>query len=113
MSSFRAGNLMLAFLLELAMLAALALFGWHVAGAIWLRLLLAIGLPAVAIAAWAVWGAPKSKSRLQGRALLLFKVVMFALATAAWFATGEAFIGTIFAVLVVVNLLGGWVFRQA
>jgi hypothetical protein len=112
MSTFRSGNLLLAFALELAMLVALGIFGWNASGTTWLKFGLALGLPALAIAAWAVWGAPKSKTRLKGGALLIFKIVMFAIATVAWWAAGQGFIGTIFAVLAAINLLAGMALRQ-
>jgi len=113
MSTFRSGNLLLAFLLELAMLAAFCIFGWTAAGeATWLKFVLALGLPALAIAAWAIWGAPRSRTRLKGRGLLIFKIVMFGLATVAWWGAGQTFIGTIFAVLAAINLLAGMAFGQ-
>jgi Protein of unknown function (DUF2568) len=111
--SLRSGNLLLAFLLEVGMLAAFCFAGWVSTGVVWLRIILAIGLPGLAILLWAVWAAPKAgKRRLKMPALLVFKIIMFAAATAAWWAAGQAFIAAIFGALVVINLLGMRAFKQ-
>ncbi len=113
LSSLKAGNLALAFAVELAMLAAFAVAGWVATPIPWLRIVLAAGLPAVAIAFWAVWAAPKAgKWRLKPQPLVLFKLVIFGLATLAWWWAGQAFIAAIFAVLAAINLLGIVALRQ-
>jgi uncharacterized protein DUF2568 len=109
----RNGNLLLAFLIEIVMLVAFIAAGWSVAGPLWLRIVLAIGLPGVAIAAWAVWAAPRAGARrLKMPALLYFKAVMYALAVLAWFVAGQGFIATVFAVLAAINLVAATAFRQ-
>lgn len=109
----RSGNLLLAFLIELAMLAAFGLAGWAVGGPTWLRAVMAAAFPLIAIAAWARWAAPRAgKRRLKMPALLYFKIALFALATICWWAAGQGFIGTVFAVLAAVNLLGAVAFKQ-
>jgi hypothetical protein len=111
MSTWRNANLMLAFLIELGMLAGFCYAGW--APVLWLRVVLAIGLPALAITLWAVWAPPAArKRRLRMPALLIFKIVMFAAATAAWWVAGQNFIAAIFAGLAVVNLGAATLFRQ-
>ena len=111
--SLRSGNMLLAFLLEVAMLAAFCDAGWVSASILWLRIVLAVGLPGLAIVLWAVWAAPRAgKRRLKMPALMIFKLVIFAAATAAWWAAGQALIAAIFGALVVINLLGMLAFRQ-
>ncbi len=113
LTSVRRGNLLLAFVLELGMLAAFCYAGWVSTNIFWLKLVLAIGLPGIAIVLWAVWAAPGAKKRrLKMPALLLFKLAIFAVATAAWWVAGQAFIASIFAALVVINALGMLAFRQ-
>jgi len=113
LTSLRRGNLLLAFLLELGMLAGLCLLGWTWTNVTWLKFVLAIGLPAIAIVAWGIWAAPRAgKRRLKMPALMLFKVGIFAVATAAWAAAGQPFIASIFGVLVAINVLGMLAFRQ-
>ena len=112
-TTLRRGNLLLAFLLELGMLVAFCYAGWASTHILWLRIVLAIGLPALAIVLWAVWAAPKAgKRRLKMPALMIFKLAIFGAATAAWWVAGQAFIASIFGALVVINALGMWAFKQ-
>ncbi|HVY50296.1 MAG TPA: DUF2568 domain-containing protein [Devosia sp.] len=113
LKSLRSGNLLLAFALELAMLAAFALAGWTATGLFWLRVLLAVLLPLAAIVLWGAFAAPRAgKRRLKMPALLYFKVCMMIAAGLAWVVAGQAFIASIFTVLVAINVLGMWAFRQ-
>ena len=112
-SSLKAGNLALAFAVELAMLAGFAVVGWSATEIVCLRIVLAIALPALAIVLWAVWAAPKAKKRcLKPGPLLIFKVIIFAAATLAWWLAGQGFIAAVFGTLAAINLLGIWGFRQ-
>ena len=112
-ASLRAGNLALAFAVELAMLAAFAAAGWAATPILWLRVILAIALPGLAIVMWAVWAAPKAKKRrLKPGPLLLFKIAIFAVATLAWWLAGMQLIAAIFGTLSAINLIGIWAFRQ-
>lgn len=113
LQSLKAGNLALAFALELAMLAAFAVAGWAATPILWLRVVLAVGLPALAITLWAVWAAPKAKKRrLKPGPLLMFKIAMFGAATLAWWLSGHPFIGAVFGTLAAVNLISASGFRQ-
>lgn len=109
----RGGNLLLAFAVELAMLAAFAVAGWSATQILWLRIVLAVALPGIAIAMWAVWAAPKAKKRrLKPGPLLLFKLIIFGFATLAWWLAGQGFIAAIFGTLAAINLVGIWAFKQ-
>ena len=109
----RGGNLVLAFAVELAMLAGFAVAGWAATPILWLRIVLALALPGLAIAMWAVWAAPKArKRRLKPGPLLLFKLAIFGAATIAWWLAGQGFIAAIFGTLAAINLLGIWAFKQ-
>jgi hypothetical protein len=110
----RAGNMALAFAVELAMLAGFAVAGWAATEAWWLRIALAVALPGIAIALWAVWAAPKAskKTRLAPRPLLVFKLAMFAAATLAWWLAGLPFAASVFGTLAAVHLAGVVLFRQ-
>ncbi|MEO6012252.1 MAG: YrdB family protein [Devosia sp.] len=113
LTSLRNGNLALAFAVELAMLAAFAFAGWAATPILWLRVLLAVALPGLAITMWAVWAAPKAKKRrLKPRALFQFKLVIFAFATLAWVLAGQGFIAAVFGTLAAINLVGIWAFSQ-
>ena len=113
MRSLRHANLLLAFMIELGMLAAFCYAGWASTHIVWLRLVLAVGMPGLAIVLWAVWAAPKAgKRRLKMPGLLVFKIAMFGAAAAALWVAGEAFVGSIFAVLAAINLIAAQIFRQ-
>src|SRR5687767_2666352 len=74
----RYSNLGLAFLLELAALVSFALVGMLLSG--WMQLVVGLIGAAVFVALWGLYAAPRSKRRLKGLNLLLFKVAMFAVA---------------------------------
>lgn len=106
----RAANLALRFLLELAMLAALATWGFTV-GAGWpLKLLLGAGGPVLAAAVWGVWLAPRSPRRLPAAGMILLEVVLFGLAAAGLATTGHRLLAVVLAGLYALNrvLIGVW-----
>jgi hypothetical protein len=113
MGGLKNGNLALAFAVEIAMLAAFAAAGWASTPILWLRIVLTIALPGIAILLWAVWAAPKAKKRrLKPRPLLLFKLIIFGFATLAWWFAGMGLIAAVFGALATINLLGIVAFRQ-
>jgi Protein of unknown function (DUF2568) len=79
----KAINLGLRFALELCALAALAVWGWQLADAVWASTLLAIAAPLAAAVAWGAWVAPKAARRLPDPARLAVEALVFAGATAA------------------------------
>ena len=68
----------LAFLVELAALLGTALLGWQWAEGVW-RWPTALLAAATFATAWGIWAAPRSSRRLDGQALLLFKLAAFGL----------------------------------
>jgi hypothetical protein len=99
----RAVNLGLAFLLELAALAALCWWGFHVSGATWAKVVLGIGAPVAAVIVWSLFAAPRARYRLPMAMTLLVKTIVFGAAAAALVADSELVLGIVFAVLVVAN----------
>jgi hypothetical protein len=113
MSAIRGANLALAFVIELAMLAGFAYAGWVGPEPVWLKFVLAVGLPALAILLWAVWAAPKAgKRRLSEPGLTIFKIAIFGAATFALWASGQGFWAAVFAVLAAINLIAAWLLGQ-
>jgi hypothetical protein len=105
----KASNLALKFFLELAAFAALAYWGASVGeGAV--SVLLAVATPAVAIALWAVFAAPKAARRLPRGPRVAFELAVFGLAALALLAAGSAGMAAVFAALALVNavLLAAW-----
>ena len=104
MQLVRGINLGLAFVLELAALAALGYWGYCTGDSTFTSLLLGIGAPLVAAVAWGLFAAPKSvfKNRLLAIATkaLVFGAAFFALA-----AKDQLWLAVIFGVLVIANLI--------
>jgi hypothetical protein len=63
--------LTLAFLSELAALAALAVWGWSVGDSTGWRVALAVAAPAVAAGLWGVFAAPRAAVRVPALSLLV------------------------------------------
>lgn len=80
---------LLAFTLELAMLAALGYWGFHGDKKTPEKYLWGLGLPLLAIVLWWVWAAPKSAHRLEQPYLLAFKLVLFGVAAFGLHRSGQ------------------------
>jgi hypothetical protein len=80
--------LTVAFLSELAALAALAVWGWSVGNSTGWRVVLAVATPAVAAALWGVFAAPRAPVHVPALSLLV-KVAVFGGAVLALFAAGH------------------------
>ena len=80
--------LAVAFLTELAALAAFAVWGWSSGGSTGTRVLLAVVLPAVAAVLWGVFAAPRAPVQVPALAVLV-KVLIFGGAVLALVATGH------------------------
>ncbi len=111
MAGLKAANLALKFLLELAAIAAFAYWGASHSPVV-LALILAVGLPAMFIAAWGIWAAPRSRRRLPRETRVPFELGCFALAAVALIAAGATVAGIAFAVVAAVNAVLLAVFDQ-
>jgi hypothetical protein len=80
--------LTVAFLSELAALAALAVWGWSVSDSTPVRIVLAVGTPLAAAVLWGVFAAPHAPVRVAALALLV-KIVVFGAGVLALLATGS------------------------
>jgi len=80
--------LTVAFLAEIAALAALAAWGWSTGGTTPTRLLLAVGVPALAALLWGLFAAPQAVVDAPAVALLV-KVAVFGGAALALLAIGR------------------------
>jgi hypothetical protein len=103
MGAFTSANLALRFALELAALAALAVWGAHATSSTAGNVVLAIAAPAVTIAIWGVWSAPRSARRLRGRALVALELVLLAVSAVALLAAGDVLLACVLAVLAIAN----------
>lgn len=103
----------LRFLLELAMLAGLALGAWALsgpglggsAGSAGVRVVAAIAAPVAGAAAWGAWIAPKARRRLGDPGRLALESALFALGAGGFLAAGRPGMALAFAVLVAAHLV--------
>lgn len=98
-------NLALAFLLELAMLAAFAVWGIYTGQSTLGKIGLGIGIPLAAAVIWGLFMAPRSSMRLQGAAYLVLKILMFGVAVAALVAPGYTTLGVVFGAAALINTI--------
>ncbi|MBW4041596.1 MAG: DUF2568 domain-containing protein [Acidobacteria bacterium] len=106
-------NATLAFLLELALLAAAVAIGLLLPAALVVRVVLAVLLPMLVIATWAAVMAPRATRRLAPPQRVLVQTVLFALAVASLAVLGQVVWAVVLAALVAVRIgLGARVGRM-
>ena len=102
-------NLGVRFLLEIAALIAVGLWGWKQSDS-WLRFILAIGIPLVLAVVWGLFNVPGDPSRsgeapivTPGILRLLIELSIFAIATWALYDLGHLKFSVAFGVIVVLH----------
>jgi hypothetical protein len=105
-------NLGLAFLLELGVLVALGYWGFTVGPNTFVKVVLGLGAPALAVVVWAIFGAPKSPTQLQGAAYLALQAVFFGGGALALVVAGQRGLGVAFALIALVNCTAAAIWRQ-
>ncbi len=105
-------NLALAFFLELAMLAAFALWGFHTGQSTILKIGLGIGIPFLVALIWGLFMAPNSSMRLHGAAYLALKLGLFGLAVTALITTDNNALGIVLLAIFVINTILLYVWKQ-
>jgi hypothetical protein len=98
-------NEAVSFLLELAMLAAFAYFGFTCSAATLIRWVVGLGLPAIAIAMWAILLAPNSPRRLPIVPGLALSTALFLAAAALLLVSRQVVLGVIMALASLGNRL--------
>lgn len=105
-------NLAARFLLELAALTALAVWGFVVTDSTVPRLVLTFAAPLLAAFLWGRYVAPKSPRRLPDPRRLLVELVVFGAATAGLATVGHEPVAVALAAAYVVNVTLGFVWHQ-
>lgn len=105
MELWKSINLLVRFLLELSMLAALGYWGFTMHTGVLNKVLFGLGAPLLAAVIWGLWIAPKAAHPLTGVAGLILEMGLFFGGAAALFASGQKSLAGIYAVLVVINKL--------
>jgi hypothetical protein len=102
-AALKLANLALSFLLELAMLAAFAYWGFHTSTDGILRIVLGIGAPLIAIVVWGIFLAPRSSKRLTGIQQLILATIIFGLAVIALVVADRPDLGVVLGVAFIIN----------
>ena len=103
MATFRAANLGLRFILELCLLAALAYWGFQSGDGTLRHIVLGIGAPLLAAIYWGLFISPKARFPFALPVKLILEIVIFAIAIAALYATGQHLLAIIFAIVAIIN----------
>lgn len=100
-------NLMLRFLLELASLIIMGIWGWNQTEN-WYSVVLAIGIPMIAATVWGIFAVPKDPSRsgkapypVAGSVRLIIEFLFFTFAAWALYDIGKSTLSLIFGFLVI------------
>jgi hypothetical protein len=116
-------NLLVRFILEIAGLVALGLWGWNQSEGI-LRFVLALGIPILAAVLWGTFAVPDDPSRsgeakvpVSGLLRLLLELAFFASATWSLFAMDATTLGWIYGIIVLIHYVVSydrisWLVRQ-
>jgi len=92
-----------AFLLELFMLFSLAYYGYHSSTNKILNIVLAIGLPLIAIVIWGLFAAPKANYRITQPYRMLFELTLFLISAFLLYKTGKQTWAIAFAIVAIVT----------
>jgi hypothetical protein len=105
-------NLALAFLLELAGLAAFGYWGFVVPDGLVLKLVAGLGVPIAAAVLWGLFAAHKASVALPARAKLAVQLGWFAVAAAALAFAGHGWLGVVLFLLYVLNRVLAYLWHQ-
>ena len=94
---------MLAFVLEICMLAAFMVWGFQAAPVPW-NVVLAVGAPVLVAVVWGLFAAPRALVKVSSAVRLALKAVIFGLAVAALFAAGQPTLAWALGIAFVVNM---------
>lgn len=97
-------NATLAALLEVALLAAMVAIGLLLPAPLAVRIGVAVLLPALVVAVWATWVAPRAPRRLTPPSRLLTQTALFAVAALGLAASGQVVWALVLAVLVAARI---------
>ena len=116
-------NLAIRFLLEIAALLAMGVWGWYQSEG-WLRFVLALGIPLIAAIVWGTFAVPDDPSRsgkapvaVPGIVRLIIEAAIFIFAVWALYDLGFIGLSLLFGIIVVIHYLASydrvlWLIKQ-
>ena len=105
-------NLLVRFLLELCMLAAVGYWGFKTQSAWVLKVIFGMGLPILIAVMWGLFVAPKATYPLHGLSRVAVELILFGSGAVALFASGRANLGWIYLAMLAINEVLLFVWRQ-
>lgn len=109
---FKNLNLALAFFLEVGVLIAWGYWGFATGTGIWGKVALGLGVPALAVVVWWLFGAPGATWHLEGFWRVLLQVVFFGSAAVALYLANQRTASIVFALLFVLNFVLITIWKQ-
>ena len=103
MSALKVLNLLVRFLLELCMLAAVGYWGFKTNSGWAVKILFGIGLPILIAVLWGLFIAPKAIYPLRGASYLTLELLLLFSGTAALFASGSPALGWTYTIVLIIN----------
>lgn len=103
MDALKALNLLVRFLLELCMLAAVGYWGFKTHSSCAMKIIFGIGLPILIAVAWGAFVAPKATYPLSGISHLVLELILLGSGAVALFASGRTNLGWVYIVILIIN----------
>jgi hypothetical protein len=103
MDALKMLNLLVRFLLELCMLAAVGYWGFKTQPGWAMKILFGIGLPVLVAVLWGLFLAPRATYPLKGASYLILELTLLGSGSAALFASGKPTLGWAYTITVIVN----------
>jgi hypothetical protein len=112
MDVLKGSNLLIRFLLELCMLAAIGYWGFKTGSGVAMKLILGIGLPLLIAVVWGLFLSPKATHPLRGLSRELVELILFGSGAVALWTSGRTTLGGIYTAVLVVNKVSMIVWKQ-
>jgi hypothetical protein len=112
MNALKGINLLVRFLLELCMLAAVGYWGFKTQSTWGMKILFGIGLPVLIAVIWGYFMAPRSTHRLSGVPFTVMDIILLGSGAVALYASGLLTLAWIYAVVLIVSEILRLVWKQ-
>ena len=112
MAIIKGSNLLVRFLLELCMLAAVGYWGFEIGSGAAMKIILGIGLPLLIAVVWGLLLSPKATYPLRGISRELLELTLFGSGAVALFASNLLVLGWAYTILVILNKILMVVWKQ-
>jgi Protein of unknown function (DUF2568) len=105
-------NLLVRFLLELCMLAAVGYWGFKTQSGWPMKILFGIGLPVLIAVLWGMFIAPRATHPLSGISYLALELSLLGSGAVALFAGGKPTLGWVYTIILIVNKVSLILWKQ-